>query len=80
MKKAYVLAAIMGVCMPIAGVFLGLQVSTLLGNIFAHPLLLVSIITGEPIGSFSAFWWVIAVALSIFEWILLFYLIQRAMK
>ena len=80
MNKSYVLAATLGVCMPLAGVFLGLQVSTLLGNIFAHPLLLVSIISGEPIGALPGFWWAIAIILSVLEWILVVYLVQKAMR
>ena len=77
MKSPYFLGLLLGICVPLFGVFAGLQVSVLLGNILAHPLLLISMIAGQPFGALGAHWWLIALTFSVLEWIVLVYLVRK---
>ncbi len=45
-KLAAILGVLFGLVTPVVGVFLGLQVSALLGNILAWPLIAMSVLTG----------------------------------
>ncbi len=64
----YLLGIVLGLVVPYIGIFAGLQVSTLLGNILAFPLIAVSYITGEPFGMWGAPLWIFAILLSIIIW------------
>lgn len=67
-KRVYVLGIVLGLLAPIVGVFLGLQVSTFLSNVFAFPIIAVAMITGTPFGMWSPFFWVVGFVLSIIVW------------
>ena len=68
MKKVYILGIILGLAMPIVGVFLGLQISTTLGNIFALPIIAIVLVTGLPFGAWHSLLWFVAFGLSIAVW------------
>lgn len=52
-KKPAIIGFIFGLIAPIFGLFFGLQVSTMLGNIFTFPWILIASITGEAFGYWS---------------------------
>lgn len=60
-RMAAILGFLLGVTAPVFGMFLGLQVSPLLGTIFAFPLVAASWLAGEPIGNLAP--WIRVVAL-----------------
>lgn len=52
-KKSILIGGVFGAVAPFFGIFLGLQVSTVLGNIFTAPFILLVVITDTPIGMMS---------------------------
>ena len=73
---AAILGFLLGVVTPLLGVFLGLQVSPLLGTIFAFPLIAASWLVGEPFGNLSH--WISASALLAFGLIWSFIFVSAA--
>ena len=59
------MGGVFGLFAPIIGVFLGLQVNTHLGTLFAAPLILVSLILDIPIGDFSLDLQILSLLLSV---------------
>ena len=76
-KKALVWGGVFGLIAPFIGIFLGLQVSTLAGNILAFPIIGLSYLTGEPFGFWSTGTMVGAFAFSVVVWALIFALLAR---
>ena len=71
-RRAALIGLVFGALAPFAGLFFGLQVSPLLGNILAFPLIVVSWLAGEPIGSLPVFLLAVGFLLSSVIWCLLF--------
>lgn len=68
MKKTIILGLILGLVMPVVGIFFGLQISGVLGTILSFPLIAVSFATGVPFGVGNEWVWIIAFGLSILVW------------
>lgn len=77
MQKIHAYGIVLGLVMPIIGVFMGLQVSTTLGSLFAFPFIVVSYLTNTPFGNWNIFFWIIAFALSIGLWIAILKILKR---
>ena len=67
-----------GVLVPLLGVFLGLQVSPALGNLFAFPLIAMAWALGEPIGQLSSLSRVAALLASGLLWCCVFAAVAAA--
>jgi hypothetical protein len=67
-NRTYVLGALFGLIVPSIGIFVGLQVSTTVGNILAFPFIFVSLITGITLGMWSPVIWMAAIIVSIAIW------------
>ncbi len=52
-KRILTIGFLLGLIFPFIGIFLGLQVSTTLGNVFAFPFVLGAMISGIPFGEWS---------------------------
>ena len=76
-NKSLIIGGIFELIAPFVGIFLGLQVSPLLGNIFAFPFIIISYISGQSLGNWSYILFLIATILSIIIWSLIFYLLKR---
>lgn len=79
-KRIYLLGAVLGLVMPVVGVFFGLQVSTTLGNILAFPVIAIAAFTDMPFGTWHAGLWIIAMLLSVLAWTLIVALIDVVLK
>jgi len=79
-KNLYIGGVILGLLVPVIGVFVGLQVSTLLGNILAFPIILIVSITGTPFGYWGAGMWVLAAVLSIGLWTAIVAFVSSSVK
>jgi hypothetical protein len=79
-KKAFIWGGLFGLIAPFIGIFLGLQVSTLLGNIFAFPLIGIAYMTGQPFGMWHPALMIGAAILSIVVWALIFGIIARLFR
>lgn len=79
-KKAIIGGAIFGLIAPFVGIFLGLQVSTILGNILAFPIIGVSAVVGVPFGLWPLWGMIGALLLSIVVWALVFGLISLLVR
>lgn len=62
-----------GVFAPVAGLFIGLQVSPLLANILMFPIIAVSALTGTPLGEMSGLMIALMIGLSGVVWALVFW-------
>jgi len=51
--KVYIFAALFGLFVTFFGLFAGLQLSPILGNILAFPFVISALITGTGVGTFS---------------------------
>ena len=78
--KLYLVGIVLGLIVPYIGIFVGLQVSSLLGTIFAFPIIVVAKVSGTPLGMFHPLEWCIAVLLSIFVWICIVAGLQKLLK
>ena len=79
-KRVYILGILVGITAPIFGLFIGLQVSSILGNILTSPLILLSLITGEPFGTMPKGLWLVGVLISVGLWIAIFALIDKLVR
>lgn len=79
-KKALIWGGIFGLLAPFIGIFLGLQVSTTLGNILAFPVIGLSYATGVPFGMWHWSMLLLAVALSVVLWALIFALVAKLFR
>ncbi len=81
MKKSHYIAGILlGLLTPVAGIFIGLQISTTFGTILAWPLVLMSFLTGIPFGMWSPLLWLVAMILSVIVWTLVVYALSQLGK
>ena len=71
-KKALVWGGIFGLVAPFVGIFFGLQISVVLGNILAFPVIALVYVTGTPFGMWSPILTITAVVLSVVAWALIF--------
>lgn len=79
-KRVVVLGIVLGILVPHIGVFVGLQVSTMLGNILAFPLITISFITDTPFGMWSPALWILAVVVSIVVWTVIIAVIDNLIR
>lgn len=77
-KKALIGGAVFGLVAPFVGIFIGLQISTVLGNVLAFPVVGLAYLTGEPFGIWGSGMMIFAVALSIALWAIIFGAISMA--
>lgn len=80
MSKAFIYGAIFGLIAPMIGLFVGLQLSTFLGNILMFPFYIIGLFTEEPFGNWSMAMRVLGVLLSMITWGTVFYLIFNLVK
>ena len=78
--RVAILGVLFGLLMPAVGIFVGLQVSTTLGNVLAFPVIAVVSITGVPFGMWSAWHILIAALLSICIWTVIFSLLDKLLR
>jgi len=76
-KFAACLGFLFGALSPVVGLFLGLQISTVLGNIFAFPFIALSTLVGEPIGNLSPLIMAAGILLSGLAWSFVFARVAR---
>ena len=76
-KKLLISGGVFGLIAPIIGMFFGLQVSTVLGTIFAFPVIALVYVTGQPFGYWGGGMMVLAFALSAVAWALIFWLVGK---
>ncbi len=76
-KRIYVLGVSLGIIMPYIGIFAGLQVSPVLGNVLAFPAITLSYVTGTPIGMWHPAMWILATILSIILWTIIVFVVDK---
>lgn len=79
-KKALIIGGVFGLVAPFVGIFMGLQVSVILGNILAFPIIGLVYVTGTPFGMWSSALMIAAIVLSTVLWALIFALIARVIR
>ena len=79
-KKLFLYGSIFGLIAPFVGLFLGLQVAPVLGNILMFPFILIGSIVDKPFGYFSGFERVLGWLLSIILWGLIFVVMGKIIK
>ena len=79
-KRTFALGTLFGLLVPYIGMFLGLQVSTKLGNIFAFPVILLVAITDKPFGTWNIWLFLTAALISIAFWTLIFAALDKALQ
>lgn len=77
MNKSLIFGALWGLIAPFIGIFFGLQVSVMIGNILAFPIIGLSYITGTPFGMWSMGMMLFALFTSIVVWAALFWVLGR---
>ncbi|WP_185967249.1 hypothetical protein [Legionella israelensis] len=76
-KKVLLYGAVFGLISPIIGISAGLQISPVLGNILAFPVIILAYLTDKPFGTWGPSLILLAACLSVFIWTLLFGFISR---
>ena len=71
-RKPLLTGVLFGIIAPPVGMFVGLQVSPVLANILMFPILIVSMVTGTPLGDMSIGLWLSMIVLSGLVWALVF--------
>jgi hypothetical protein len=66
--RFFIRGAIFGLFAPIAGLFTGLQLSSIFGNILLFPVILLSKLINQPFGDFSIGLKLSSIILSILFW------------
>ena len=79
-KKSLILGGTFGLIAPFVGLFLGLQVSVIIGNILAFPVIGLAYLTGQPFGMWHPLMMVLAIVLSVVTWALIFSFIAKLVK
>ena len=79
-KQMYLLGIVLGLIMPVVGVFFGLQVSVMLGNIFAFPIVVIAALTDKPFGMWNAGLWVVAMLFSVLAWTFIVAIVDRILR
>lgn len=79
-KRVYILGILLGLLSPVIGIFLGLQVSTTLGNMFAFPVIALVFLTGSPFGEWHLGLTLAAAVLSIVIWTGIFAALDRLLR
>ncbi len=67
--RVYIAGILLGLIVPVLGIFIGLQVSTTLGTILAFPAIALAFITGVPLGMWHPALFGVAALLSVALWI-----------
>ena len=80
MPRSLIYGFIFGLIAPIFGLFFGLQVSVVIGNILTFPLIILSQITGTPFGMMSTPLRIIGWLLSAIVWAAIFYAVARILQ
>lgn len=80
MSKAFIYGAIFGLIAPMIGLFAGLQLSTVLGNLLMFPFYIIGLFTEEPFGNWSMAMRITGVLISMITWGAVFYLISKLVK
>lgn len=75
-NKTFVAGALFGLIAPIIGLFIGLQINSILGSILLFPIVLLSSILEQPFGMFTLPLKLFSIFLSVLGWGLLFVLIK----
>lgn len=79
-KTALIWGGIFGLIAPLVGMFVGLQVSSVLGNILMWPFVCIAYMTGLPFGMWGSVMTLTATALSVIVWALIFALAAKLFK
>jgi hypothetical protein len=79
-KKALMWGAVFGFAAPFIGLFIGLQVSPTVANIFMFPILGLSAVLGSPFGMWSPMLMFLGLAVSIVVWAFVFVLIGTSVR
>lgn len=79
-KTNYIVGIVLGLLSPVIGVFLGLQVSTWLGNVFAFPFIAVSFVSGVPLGMWNPVMWALGFLFSIAIWVMIVFIYKKLTK
>lgn len=79
-KKALIGGAVFGLLAPFVGIFFGLQISTVVGNILAFPVVGLAYVTGHPFGMWGPGLMAGALGLSLVLWAVIFGLIAMLFR
>ena len=71
-RKWLIWGSVFGLIAPYVGVFVGLQVSVVLGNILTFPLIILAALTDSVFGNWGLPFLLLATALSVVIWALIF--------
>ena len=80
MKKAVLAGLITGFLMPLFGLFIGLQVSPILGTLILGPALLPTLLSGTPLGLLPPLVRLLALFMSMLFWAAFFAALHRAVQ
>lgn len=76
-RKALIVGGIFGLIAPFVGLIFGLQISILIGNILAFPIIIMVMMTGIPIGKWHPIFMLVALGVSIVTWVCIFGLVAK---
>ncbi len=76
-KRTYIFGILFGLVTPVVGIFAGLQISVMLGNILAFPFLVVSVFSGKPLGFWGLGLWLFSFVFSVVIWVYIFSLLEK---
>ena len=71
-KIALFVGGVWGIIAPFAGIFFGLQVSSVVGNVLAFPVVALVYLTGTPFGMWDSWQLVVALTASVVIWAFIF--------
>ena len=75
--KSFIKGALLGLVFPILGLFVGLQVLPIVGNILLFPIVLFSLAIDTPFGMFSTSQIIIGMIISSITWGICFIVIDK---
>ncbi|MEM8976789.1 MAG: hypothetical protein AAGD43_32470 [Pseudomonadota bacterium] len=78
--RTVVVGAVFGLIAIWFGLFVGLQVNVVLGQLLVLPAAVVATLSGVPIMKMPLALWIIAIALQCLTWALIFHLLGRLAK
>lgn len=76
-NKAFIYGLLFGLISPLIGIFAGLQLSSILGNILMFPFYIVGMFTDLPFGNWSMLIKIMGILFSMITWGTIFYMISR---
>ena len=76
-RKTLIWGSFIGIIAPFFGIFLGLQVHPIIGNIFSFPLIIVSRISSTPFGQMNFGLRLLGLTISVVCWIAIVFFLKK---